>query len=56
METENKRARLENDAATRRLRLVMEIEEEKKARLVKIGDATQLRLALEAEIERRNME
>ena len=57
METEDeRRARLENDAATKRLRLVMETEEERKARLVKMVAATQLRLALEAEDERRNME
>ena len=53
METENeKRARLENDAATKRLRLVMETEEKRKARLVKMVATTQLRLALEAEDER----
>ena len=55
METEDERARLENDAATKRLRLVMETEEERKARLVKMVATTQLRLALEAEDERRNM-
>ena len=53
METEEeRRARLENDAATKRLRLVMETEEERKARLVMIVATTQLRLALEAEDER----
>ena len=52
METEDERARLENDAATKRLRLVME----RKARQVKMVAPTQLRLALEAEDERRNME
>ena len=53
METEEeRRARLENDAATKRLRLVMETEEERKARLVKMVSTTQLRLALEAEDER----
>ena len=37
METEEeRRARLENDAATKRLRFVMETEEERKARLVKM--------------------
>ena len=45
METEDERARLENDAATKRLRLVMETEEERKARLVKMVAPTQLRLA-----------
>ena len=54
METEDERARLENDAATKRLRLVMETEEERKARLVKMVAPTQLRLALEAEDERIN--
>ena len=50
METEEeRRARLENDAATKRLRLVMETEKERKARLVKVVASTQLRLALEAE-------
>ena len=56
METEDERARQENDAATKRLRLVMETEEERKARLVKMVATTQLRLTLEAEDERRNME
>ena len=56
METEDERARLENDAATKQLRLVMETEEERRARLVKMVAPTQLRLALEAEDERRNME
>ena len=45
METEDERARLENDAATKRLRLVMETEE-RKARLVKVVAPTQLRLTL----------
>ena len=46
METEEeRRARLENDAATKQLRLVMETEEEKKARQVKMVATTQLRLA-----------
>ena len=36
METEeDRRAKLENDAATKRLRLAMEMEEERKARLEK---------------------
>ena len=53
METEDeRRARLENDAATKQLRLVMETEEKRKARLVKMVVTTQLRLALEAEDER----
>ena len=53
METEEeRRATLENDAATKRLRLVMETEEERKARLVMMVATTQLRLALEAEDER----
>ena len=52
METEDeRRARLENDAATKRLRLVMETEEKRKARLVKMVATTQLRLTLEAEDE-----
>ena len=49
---EERRARLENDAATKRLRLVMETEEERKARLVKMVATIKLRLALEAEDER----
>ena len=53
METEDeRRARLENDAAIKRLRLVMETEEKRKARLVKMVATTQLRLAQEAEDER----
>ena len=53
METEDeRRTRLENDAATKRLRLVIETEEERKARLVKMVATTQLRLAMEAEDER----
>ena len=55
METEDeRRERLENDAATKWLRLVMETEEERKARLVvKMVATAELRLALEAEDERR---
>ena len=54
METEEeRRARLENDAATKRLRLPMETDEERKARLEKMVATTQLRLALETEEERR---
>ena len=45
--------RLENDAATKRLRLAMEMDEERKARLEKMVTTTQLRLALETEKERR---
>ena len=41
-----RRARLENDAATTRLRLAMEMDEERKARLEKMVAATQLMLAL----------
>ena len=44
MKTEDERARLENDAATKRLRLVMETEEERKARLVKMVAPIELRL------------
>ena len=54
METEDeRRARLENDEATKRLRLNMETEEERKSRLVKMVATTQLRLAPETEDERR---
>ena len=54
METEEeRRARPENDAATKRLRLAMEMDEERKARLEKMVATTQLRLALEIEKERR---
>ena len=42
-----------NDAATKRLRLAKETDEERKARLEKIVATTQLRLALETEEERR---
>ena len=50
VETEDeRRARLENDAATKRLK---ETKEERRARLVKMVATTQLRLALEAEDER----
>ena len=41
METEEEsRARLENDAATKQLRLAMEMDKERKARLEKIVAAT----------------
>ena len=43
---EERRARLENDAATRRLRLAMEMDEERKARLEKMVATAQLMLAL----------
>ena len=47
METEEeRRARLENDAATKRLRLAMETDEERKARLEKMVATSQLMLAL----------
>ena len=47
METEEeRRARLENDAATKRLRLAMEMDEERKARLEKMVTTTQLMLVL----------
>ena len=47
METEeDRRARLENDAATKRLRLAMETDEERKARLEKMVATAQLTLAL----------
>ena len=45
METEEeRRARLENDAATKRLRLAMEMDEERKARLEKMVATAQLML------------
>ena len=41
METEeDRRAKLENDAATKRLRLAMETKEERKTRLEKMGNHT----------------
>ena len=43
---EERRARLENDAATKWLRLAMEMDEERKARLEKMVATTQLMLAL----------
>ena len=47
METEEeRRARLENDAATKRLRLAMETDEERKARLEKMVATAQLVIAL----------
>ena len=50
---EERRGRLENDAATKWLSLAFETDEERKARLEKIVAATQLKLALETEEERR---
>ena len=47
METEEeRRTKLENDAATKRLRLAMDMDEERKARLEKMVATTQLMLAL----------
>ena len=43
---EERRARLENDAATKRLRLAMEMDKERKARLEKMVATTELMLAL----------
>ena len=42
---EERRARLEKDAATKRLRLAMEMDEERKARLEKMVATVQLMLA-----------
>ena len=54
METEEeRRARLENDAATKQLRFAMDTDEERKARLKKMVDTTQLRLTLETVEETR---
>ena len=47
METEEeRRVRLENDAATKRLRLAIEMDKERKARLEKMVATTELMLAL----------
>ena len=47
METEEeRRPKLENDAATKRLRLAMETDEERKARLEKMIATAQVMLAL----------
>ena len=47
METgEERRAKLENDAATKRLRVAMEMNEERKARLEKIVATAQVMVAL----------
>ena len=43
---EERRARLENDAATKRLKLAKEMDEERKARLEKLVATAQLMLAL----------
>ena len=43
---EERRARLENDAATKQLRLAMEMDEERKTRLEKMIATAQLMLAL----------
>ena len=46
METEEEKiARLENDAATKRLRLAIEMDKERKARLEKMVATTELMLA-----------
>ena len=50
---EERRARLENDAATKQLRLSMQTDKERNARLEKMVATIQLRLALETEEERR---
>ena len=50
---EERRARLENNAATIWLRLAMETDKERKASLEKMVATTQLRLALETEEEKR---
>ena len=50
METEEeRRARLENDAATKQLRLAMETDEERKARLEKMVAIKWLTLAMETD-------
>ena len=43
---EERRVRLENDAATKRLRLAMEMDQERKARLEQMVATAQLMLAL----------
>ena len=54
METdEERKARLKNMVATKRLRLALETDEEKTARLEKMVATTYLRLSLETEEERR---
>ena len=53
MEKEEERARLENDAATKWLRLAMEMDDERRARLENDAATKRLRLAMETEEERR---
>ena len=48
---EERRSRLENDVATKWLRMAMEMDEERKARLEKMVATIRLRLALETEQE-----
>ena len=43
---EERRARLENDAATKRLKLAMETDKQRKARLEKMESTAQVMLAL----------
>ena len=50
---EERRGRLENDTATKRLGFAMETNEERKARQEKMVATMELRLALETEEERR---
>ena len=50
---EDRRAKLEINAATKRLRLAMETDEKRKARLEKMVATTHLKLSLETEEERR---
>ena len=50
---EERRGRLENDTATKRLGFAMETDEERKARQEKMVATMELRLALETEEERR---
>ena len=52
METEEeRRARLDNDAATKRLRLAVVMDEERKTRLEKMVATKQLRLTVETKEE-----
>ena len=51
---EERRARLENDAATKLLSLAMETDKERKARLEKMVATTQLSLALETEEKKKS--
>ena len=50
---EERRARLENDAATKWLSLAMEMDEERKARLEKMLATKRLRLGMETDEERK---